>query len=449
MLMMFMITCEEIMKKLLLASLYYLCFIASPALSDIITNGGFENWANGSPRFWTTVDSGIDINESSNYLVSGSRSIQITVNTRTQSSTDFRQSVDVEAGENYEFSVWIMHSEGGVTARLYIDGYQNYSDPSNTYQWQKLTYNYTANRNGQIEVGLRFYDDTGFDGSESVYVDDFTTISDGGSSGGGTSTGGAAGLNAYYISAEGLSGYRLKTQLHNIIRNHQDQGYRALWQFYNEHELDNDFEVDGSIIDIYSENPQQRDTYTYIPGINQCGNYRKEGDCYNREHSFPQSWFGGNNAPMVSDVHHIFASDGYVNSRRGNYPYGEVEHTRFTSNNGSQLGSSTSNLGYRGTVFEPIDEFKGDIARATLYMAVRYEDTIANWEGITQQSDTILNGSNNQVFEDWYLKLLLKWHQQDPVSEKEKNRNEAAYQYQGNRNPFIDYPEFASQIWNN
>ena len=100
-------------------------------------------------------------------------------------------------------------------------------------------------------------------------------------------------------------------------------------------------------------------------------------------------------------------------------------------------------------MFEPIDEFKGDIARAYFYMATRYQDRLANWQGNSSEANAALNGTTTQVFESWLLQLLKQWHVQDPVSQKERDRNDAAYQYQGNRNPFVDYPQFVSAIWGN
>jgi endonuclease I len=152
---------------------------------------------------------------------------------------------------------------------------------------------------------------------------------------------------------------------------------------------------------------------------------------------------------MNSDVHFIFATDGQVNAYRSSFPYGEVGTTDIVSNNGSRRGSARSGLGYSGTVFEPIDEFKGDMARAALYVATRYENIIAAWENNSSSSDAVLNGGNTQVFETWYINLLKQWHQQDPVSQKEIDRNEAAHVYQGNRNPFVDHPEYVQSIWGN
>jgi endonuclease I len=247
----------------------------------------------------------------------------------------------------------------------------------------------------------------------------------------------------------GLTGYNLKTGLYHIIKNHTAQTYGDLWTFYNNNESDKYYENDGSVIDIYSESPNSSDPYNFTLTSDQCGNYSGESDCYNREHSFPRSWFGGEVNPMNTDVHHIFPTDGYVNSKRSSYPYGEVSSSTYSSQNGSLVGSGTSAQGYTSTVFEPIDEFKGDLARAYFYMATRYENIITGWENNSTYSDAVLNGSSDQVFESWMLALLKKWHNQDPVSQKELDRNIAAEAYQGNRNPFVDHPEFVTEIWGN
>ena len=148
------------------------------------------------------------------------------------------------------------------------------------------------------------------------------------------------------------------------------------------------------------------DSYVYAASSDQCGSYNSEADCYNREHSFPRSWFGGAIEPMNSDIHHIFASDGFVNSKRSSYPYGEVGSASFTSTNGTRLGNAAAGTGYSGVVFEPIDEFKGDVARAYFYMATRYQNQLANWQTNSSEANAALNGSSNQVFESWLLQLL-------------------------------------------
>lgn len=244
--------------------------------------------------------------------------------------------------------------------------------------------------------------------------------------------------SGYYSTATG-TGYTLKTQLYNKIKGHSDKGYTGLWTTYSTSDRDNQYENDNSIMDVYSENPSGTDPYTYSYSTNQCGNYSTEGNCYNREHMIPQSVFNSA-APMVSDAHHIPPTDGKVNGMRSNYPHGDVSTATWTSLNGSKLGSSAVS-GYSGTVFEPIDEFKGDIARMYFYFATRYENTIASYPY------DMFNGTSNQVFTTSFLNMLISWHNQDPVSAREIARNNAIYTRQNNRNPYIDHPEYVGMIW--
>lgn len=244
----------------------------------------------------------------------------------------------------------------------------------------------------------------------------------------------------YYSTATG-TGYTLKTQLYNIIKGHVDNGYAGLYTTYQTSDVDNFYENDGSVLDMYSEKPTGTDPYNYSLGTTQrCGNYSVEGDCYNREHIIPQSTFGSA-APMVSDAHFITPTDGKVNGQRSNYPHGMVASATWTSLNGSKLGSSAVS-GYTGTVFEPIDEFKGDIARMYFYFATRYETAVSGY------TYGMFNGTSNQVFTTAFLNMLLAWNTQDPVSAREVARNNAVYGTQNNRNPYIDHPEYVQAVWN-
>ncbi len=248
----------------------------------------------------------------------------------------------------------------------------------------------------------------------------------------------------YYNNATG-TGYTLKTQLYNIIKGHTTKSYDALYTCYQTSDRDYFYENDGTILDIYSEKPAGTDAYTYsaTSAGDRCGNYANEGDCYNREHIMPQSVFN-EASPMVSDAHHVLPTDGKVNGMRNNYAFGKVGTATWTSTNGSKRGNNLNSgysAGYSGVVFEPIDEFKGDVARCLLYFATRYENQIANW------NHAMLNGTSNKVFSTWFLNVLLTWHAQDPVSAKEIARNNAVYTFQGNRNPYIDHPEYVGMIW--
>lgn len=245
----------------------------------------------------------------------------------------------------------------------------------------------------------------------------------------------------YYSDAEEKTGYQLKTALHNIIKDHLAQTYNSLWEHFHT----TDAKTDGKVWDMYTDIPNGTPVYTYSFTTDQCGNYSAEGDCYNREHSWPKSWFN-DGYPMYTDLFHLYPTDGKVNGERGNYPFGEVKTAQYISSNQSKRGPC-NNLSYSGIVFEPIDAYKGDFARTYLYMATRYENVIASWEKLEANGDVILNGTSQQVFEQWYLNLLFKWHSNDPVSQKETDRNNAVYMIQGNRNPFIDHPEFVQSIW--
>lgn len=265
----------------------------------------------------------------------------------------------------------------------------------------------------------------------------------------------------YYNTATG-SGYTLKTQLRKIIdnvndglpneRQSEDQGYNALDNLYSLSDLDNYYENDNTILDIYSEKPASTDAYNYTYPNNQCGNYNSEGDCYNKEHVIPQSVFS-QETPMRSDAHQVIPTDGRVNGYRSNYPFGVVgslvsqNGISNPTTNGSKLGNNLNSgysAGYTGIVFEPIDEFKGDIARIYFYFATRYETQVGSWG-----SYDMFDGSNDKVLADPFLNILFTWHINDPVSQKEIDRNNKVYAHQNNRNPFVDYPEFVLGIWQN
>ncbi len=237
----------------------------------------------------------------------------------------------------------------------------------------------------------------------------------------------------YYDNANGLIGTALHQALHDIIDNHTVISYSGLHSAYPT----TDKKPNGKVWDMYSDVPGGTPPYEFTFNTDKCGTYQKEGDCYNREHSFPQSWFN-ESSPMVSDLYHVVPTDGYVNGKRSNYPMGEVGTASWTSQNGSLLGSCSS-PGYSGTVFEPIDGYKGDFARIFFYMATRYLNEDNNW-----QNNAMVDGSQ---LKPWALNQLYQWHLQDTVSQKEINRNDAVYTYQNNRNPFVDHPEFVDSIW--
>lgn len=241
--------------------------------------------------------------------------------------------------------------------------------------------------------------------------------------------------NGYYNSAQGLQGLPLKQALHDIIDNHNSVSYNSLWNYFQT----TDDKPNGEVWDIYSDIPNGTPPYVFTFSTDQCGSYQSEGDCYNREHTWPQSWFNSATVPS-SDLFHVYPTDGKVNGIRSNYPYGNVAVASITTLNGSKLGSSAT-LDYVGTVFEPINEYKGDVARNYFYMSTRYFGEDSNWSNAAGQM------TNKSEIEPWGLALLLSWHHADTVSQKEIDRNNAIYQIQNNRNPFIDHPQWADSIW--
>lgn len=253
--------------------------------------------------------------------------------------------------------------------------------------------------------------------------------------------------SGYYNAAEGKEGYELKTALRSIIAGHSVLSYGSLNNYYSQTDRDLYYENDGTLLDIYSEKPDGPDAYNYGFGSgDQCGNYNSENDCWNKEHVFPQGFFN-EKLPMRSDLHHVLPTDGYVNNRRNNFNFGKVNNPTWTSTNGSKVGPCAS-PGSSGTCFEPIDEFKGDIARIMFYFATRYENevTSSGWKHHATENNP-LNGTNDQVYEDWIIDLFLDWHTQDPVSQKEIDRNNKVYQIQHNRNPYVDHPEWVRKVW--
>ena len=240
----------------------------------------------------------------------------------------------------------------------------------------------------------------------------------------------AAAPTTYYDSAEGQSSDNLRYALQSIIDGHTVVSYAGLYDVYKT----SDNTADGKVWDMYS-------TCTWTHGQKKCGSYSNVCDCYNREHSVPQSWFG-EASPMVSDAFHVYPTDGLVNNQRGNLQFGECANG--TSLGGKALGKAGQSTfpGYTSlTVFEPHDDYKGDFARTYFYMATRYADICGGW------GNAFNAVASNSGLSKYSIALFLKWHRADPVSQKEITRNDAVYAKQHNRNPFIDYPMLAEFIW--
>lgn len=258
-------------------------------------------------------------------------------------------------------------------------------------------------------------------------------------------------LTDYYSTIDTKSGEAIRTALYEKIHAHTTVSYDNLKYLFKWTDTYNNAGV--TIDDIYSFcDPAYVEAW--------CN-----GNCgYNREHSVPKSWFNEADT-LYSDAFHLYPTNCYVNSYRGNDAYGECADGKKCTTNGinakGRRGTSTfefNGVSYAsiGQVYEPDDEFKGDLARTYFYMITCYMENRFNYADGGIKMFTWQNDTAN--LSDYSVALLLKWHRQDPVSERELARNEVIYgnttynkcQYkQGNRNPYIDYPELAEYIWGN
>lgn len=240
----------------------------------------------------------------------------------------------------------------------------------------------------------------------------------------------------YYDRANGLYGAALKTAMHDIIRDHEylnfDENTTARY-WWDNYFKKTDWSSDGYFLDMYSNEKHT----TYVGG-----------NVQNREHCMPRSWWGKRDKyssyDANGDLHNIFPSDYNANAAKSNLPLGEVGIIKF-DNGVSKVGNNTYPNGYRGQVFEPTDEYKGDFARVYFYMLTCYEDYSYDWKDDAKKS--MLQAEAYPGLQPWALEMLIKWNNEDPISDKEIARNNAVYKIQGNRNPFVDCPELVSHIW--
>ncbi len=233
---------------------------------------------------------------------------------------------------------------------------------------------------------------------------------------------------SYYTSLNGLKTVELKNAVFKLVRNFtQVSSYYDLPKYFMQ-------------TDVYPDSNRWWEMYSdktfYTPSFKGL----------NREHSFPKSWWGGSTyVPCYVDLNHLYPSEIDANSAKLNYPLGEVDRTMTIDfdNGVSTVGYAVKGQGGGAKyVFEPADEYKGDFARTYFYMATAYQDQTWKYTYMVSQN-------TYPTLSAWAVEMLLKWHRQDPVSDKEKRRNEMVYKIQNNRNPFIDYPELAEYIWGN
>jgi len=252
----------------------------------------------------------------------------------------------------------------------------------------------------------------------------------------------------YWASADGKAGQELWNAVSSRTNvGYKSLGYNGLWTAYATTDV---YPGTNKIWDMYGECD-----FTY--SNDQCGSYSGVCDCYNREHSIPQSYWGGGTSGIGCDIFHLVPTDGKINGVRSNDEFGEVNGgTDWNGNKSGSAGSWSTDkktiastagevIQGSGNVFEPKDQYKGDFARG-------YMGTIIKW----QQSNLT---TGNNFFSGSYtpsayfgftkkaVVLMMKWHREDPVSQKEIDRNNGIQSTQGNRNPFIDYPYLAEYIW--
>lgn len=239
----------------------------------------------------------------------------------------------------------------------------------------------------------------------------------------------------YYEDCEGKCKAALKNQLYTIVKNHTrityGNGLDQTWGVF----YDTDLHENGYWWDMYTTNE--------VP----AGDSAPDNNTMNKEHTFPKSWWGGDMNDAYCDVMHLVPVNSVANSTRSNWPYGEVQTPKPISNKcpNPRFKHGTPKDGQGGgspTVFEPDDEFKGDLARIYFYMVTCYQNL--TWQGnglYTAEQGTY------PTLQPWAIEMLLRWHRHDPVSQKEIERNEGVYKHQNNRNPYVDHPEMVEHIW--
>ena len=253
----------------------------------------------------------------------------------------------------------------------------------------------------------------------------------------------AGALNAqyregYYDAMNGKKKEALKAAAKECVQEHVRLEYNDLpynWRYTDTYpEL-----YDGNIRwwEMYSNNVYL--IYDYQSPVKSFSANKMQ-----REHSIPKSWWKYNGdveyTPAYTDLWNLLPSDGACNQAKNNYPFAEVD--RISYDNGSaKVGSPRAGQGGGASqVFEPADEYKGDFARDIFYMAVVYDDLPWTYTYMFQKNTW-------PTLKPWAYELLLEWHRNDPVSQKEIDRNNAVESQQGNRNPFIDFPNLAEYIW--
>lgn len=232
--------------------------------------------------------------------------------------------------------------------------------------------------------------------------------------------------DGYYASLKGKKGAALKTAVHELIKDADVLSYGSgadhTWSgFYTTDRAD-----DGSVIDRYSNDKR----YFGSKGSVVSG--------MNIEHSFPKSWWGGSTVQAYKDLYNLMPCEQKINSSKSNYPMGKVTNVK-TDNGCTRIGTGSN--GYQ--LWEPADKWKGDFARGYMYMATAYQDY--SWSGT--QALQILQKGAYPTLQKWAYTLYIEWAKTDKVDELEVKRNNEVHKIQGNRNPFVDFPNLMEYIW--
>lgn len=230
----------------------------------------------------------------------------------------------------------------------------------------------------------------------------------------------------YYDALKGKKGAALKNAVNQVIGNANVLDYGSgsghTWDgFYTTDRTD-----DNEVIDRYSNEKR----YFGKKGASVSG--------MNIEHSFPKSWWGGDKTQAYKDLYNLMPCEQKINSAKSNYPMGKVVKAK-TDNGATKVGTGSN--GYM--LWEPADRWKGDFARGYMYMATAYQSY--TWKG--DQANEILEKGDYPTLQPWAYKLYIEWAKADTVDQTEALRNEAVSKIQGNRNPFVDFPNLMEYIW--
>ena len=236
----------------------------------------------------------------------------------------------------------------------------------------------------------------------------------------------------YYNGLEGKTREQLKEAVKQAAREHTAIAYGDdTWEAFSVTDVRL---LDGEKIwwDMYSNN------VVYV---------ERGHSGMNIEHSIANSWWGGIKNDAYKDIHHLNPADATANNRKSNFPLGIVDRVSW-ENGVTFVGKpKAGTCGGATNVYEPIDCYKGDFARAFFYLFTIYDDI--SWAMEQTDRNFMFDGSSYPALRPWAYEMLLEWSRLDPVDRKETERNEAIYGIQHNRNPFIDFPELAEYIWGN